>query len=190
MNPVLRIFAALSVLLVIVQARNAPLSIPLKQRGTTNADLVKQTLHAVSKRTVGDYTLVPEALDAGFWYGNFDVGDSKNLSLLIDTGSADVAINPSLYCESLAGINLNSSGSLGYVGSGCGAYEIAYHTFADTVSVAGLTVHNQTLGAVTRTTPRNNGTITQFPHDGIVGFSGVSPGDTQLGGVTVFPEPV
>ncbi|KAK5717852.1 hypothetical protein LTR15_008693 [Elasticomyces elasticus] len=70
--------------------------------------------------------------------------------------------------------------------NGCGVAEIAYSTYADTVSVAGLTAHNQTLGAVTKTTPPNNGTITLFPHDGIVGFSGVAPGDTQLGGVPFF----
>ncbi|KAJ5900940.1 acid protease [Penicillium subrubescens] len=31
------------------------------------------------------------------WFGSFDVGNSKNLTLLIDTGSSDVIVSPGLY---------------------------------------------------------------------------------------------
>jgi hypothetical protein len=36
------------------------------------------------------------------------------------------------------------------------------------------------------TTPPNNGTITEFPHDGLVGFGGTFANETQLGGVPFF----
>lgn len=33
----------------------------------------------------------------GFWFTNFTVGASKDLVLLIDTGSCDVYLNPGIY---------------------------------------------------------------------------------------------
>ena len=130
-----------------------------------------------------------ETLDAGFWYGNFSIGASTNLSLLIDTGSDDVAVNPGLYIPSSASQNLGQSGALRYGTTeedGCGSADIAYNTFADCVSQQGLVAENQTFGDVYATPPPNNGTITQFPHDGLVGFAGVTPNETQLGGRPFF----
>jgi pepsin A len=33
----------------------------------------------------------------GFWFGDFTIGGSSNLSMLIDTGFADVIVNPGHY---------------------------------------------------------------------------------------------
>ena len=60
-----------------------------------------QTIHALShlrKRqsgTLGSY--IGKTL---YWFGNFKVGDSGPLKLLIDTGSADLLVNPGLYTPS------------------------------------------------------------------------------------------
>lgn len=32
-----------------------------------------------------------------YWFANFDVGDSKNVKLLVDTGSTDLLVNPGMY---------------------------------------------------------------------------------------------
>lgn len=32
-----------------------------------------------------------------YWFGHFDVGNTKNAKLLIDTGSTDLILNPGLY---------------------------------------------------------------------------------------------
>lgn len=56
-----------------------------------------QTVHALSslrKRQSGSYgNYIGETL---YWFGNFKVGDSGPLKLLIDTGSADLLVNPGL----------------------------------------------------------------------------------------------
>ena len=69
------------------------------------------------------YAVQHETLDAGFWYGTFDVGEAKDLSLLIDTGSSDVAVNPDLYKPSPHSENLHEKGQLSYATAqenGCG----------------------------------------------------------------------
>jgi pepsin A len=32
-----------------------------------------------------------------FWFANFDIGNSQNVSILIDTGSPDLLLNPGFY---------------------------------------------------------------------------------------------
>jgi pepsin A len=44
-----------------------------------------------------------------FWFGSFDVGDSKNLTLLIDTGSSDVIVNPGLYKRGPQSVDTHST---------------------------------------------------------------------------------
>lgn len=44
----------------------------------------------------------------------------------------------------------------------------------------------RTFGNIYATTPPDSGTITQFPHDGLVGFSGTSASGTQIGGTPFF----
>lgn len=51
--------------------------------------------HHLRKR---QYAIEATGLDrALYWFGNFSVGDSGPLSLLIDTGSSDILIDPGLY---------------------------------------------------------------------------------------------
>jgi hypothetical protein len=43
---------------------------------------------------------IPNEIDhALFWFGNFTVGDSQNLDLLVDTGSSDLIVNPGEYAK-------------------------------------------------------------------------------------------
>ena len=63
-------------------------------RDTADADTVK-ALSAIRKRQSAD---LPAKLgNSLYWFGNFSVGDSGDLKLLIDTGSTDCLVNPGLY---------------------------------------------------------------------------------------------
>ncbi|OHW90382.1 aspartic protease precursor, partial [Colletotrichum incanum] len=109
----------------------------------------------------------------GFWYGSFHVGLSTNLSLLIDTGSSDLAVNPDRYKASSASVNLHQRGVLLYdtvYENGCGFANISYSVFNDTIHFANLTVPIQTFASVKPTPAPDNSTVTQFPHDGIAGL--------------------
>ncbi|KAK0251179.1 hypothetical protein LTR91_005281 [Friedmanniomyces endolithicus] len=124
-----------------------------------------------------------------FWYGTFNIGARRNLSLLIDTGSSDVSTNPDLYKPSPSSLDLHRDGVLSYSTGeedGCGTANISYHTYADAVSFAGSTACNQTFAVVIAKPPPNNGTITQFPNQGIVGFSRTFASATQLDAIPFF----
>lgn len=66
----------------------------LSHRDTADAETVN-ALSAIRKRQSG---VVPSKLgNSLYWFGNFSVGDSGPLKLLIDTGSTDCLVNPGLY---------------------------------------------------------------------------------------------
>lgn len=68
--------------------------------------------------------------DEGFWFANFTVGTSKDLSLLVDTGSADVGLNTGNYKPSSHSINLNMIGQESYgttQSNGCGSGFVRFH---------------------------------------------------------------
>ena len=118
-----------------------------------------------------NFTSEPETYDAGFWYGSFGVGESRNLSLLIDTGSGDFAVNRELYVPSKHSKDLNHSGVLEYgtwKQNGCRSAKVKYDAYLDTVAMLGLAAQNQTFGKVVEP----NGSLTKFPHDGIAGMIG------------------
>ncbi|OOF94901.1 hypothetical protein ASPCADRAFT_208555 [Aspergillus carbonarius ITEM 5010] len=103
----------------------------------------------------------------GFWFGSFDVGNSKNLHMLIDTGSSDVIVNPGLYAQgsSSASLNLTFENAYGTTESdGSGTGTVAGTLYNDTVQFGSLNAA-QTVGSATGTA--------LIPGDGIVGFAGV-----------------
>lgn len=198
------------------KAKRNHITVPLNQH-QGKIDLIKHTIHAAAKHSGGRgrhrFALEPETLDAGFWYGVFNVGEAHNLSLLIDTGSPDVAVNPGLYKPSRASRNLSEAGSLEYgtvEENGCGAANISYQAYTDYVSQAGLVARNQTFGnVIPNPAPVVAGTITSFPyvkhrveplsrqcvlmsfafrHDGIVGFGVPPANETQIGGTPFFQD--
>lgn len=171
------------------------ITIPLMQHRGENADANAQTLHAYIRHSQprSSFATAPELQDAGtgFWYGTFSIGSSTNLSLLIDTASSDVAINPGLYKPSSHSENLHQTGHLQYAttqADGCGYADIKYHTYSDTVSLAGLTASNQVFAEVINSTPPNPQTVTVFGHDGLVGFGGTLASQTQLGGTPFLQQ--
>ena len=169
-------------------------TIPLTQRRTGNTDAYTKTLHAVSRHGLthnAGFAIAPETLDAGFWYGIFSIGDSNNLSLLIDTGSTDLAVNPELYTPSPKSHNLHQRGRLQFYSAqadGCGFADVKYKTFTDEACFAGMTSRNQTLAEVVKTPPPNHETISKFPHDGLVGLGGTNASQTVLGGTPFFQQ--
>ena len=49
-----------------------------------------------------------------FWFGNFDIGDSENLTLLIDTGSSDVIMNSGMYKPGPRAANIHKNFTITY----------------------------------------------------------------------------
>jgi hypothetical protein len=80
------------------------LAAPTRQDGFTvstyrdSADEHTRALLSTSRRLRGRQAAsIPAAIDSIlYWYGNFTVGESDNLGLLIDTGSSDLILNPGL----------------------------------------------------------------------------------------------
>lgn len=135
-------------------------------------------------------TVVPLVFDESerLWYGTFHLGESTNLSLLIDTSSLNVAVDPSLYKPSTQSTELHQSGDLQYTtidGNGCGHENIEFEAYADTMSIQGLVAWNHKFAYVMSSTPPKNNTITSFSHDGVVGY-GVP---TMLGGTELLGRP-
>ena len=135
--------------------------------------------HASRYKDVSGPVIVPETLDKGFWYGLFDVGNAHNLSLIIDTGSPAVGIDPDKYKPSSASKDLNSSLTIQYITAlenGCGVANISGEEYSDRVSVAGLVAQDHRFYKIVKKTPPNNETLTQLPHDGVVGLDNVEYG--------------
>ncbi|PYH96565.1 acid protease [Aspergillus ellipticus CBS 707.79] len=115
----------------------------------------------------GKYSTETISESEGFWFGSFDVGSSKNLHMLIDTGSADVIVNQGFYETGSTSVSLNltfdnSYGTTESDGSGTGS--VTGTLYNDTVTFGSLTAA-QTIGSA-------NGSAL-IPGDGIVGFAGV-----------------
>ncbi|KAJ5123149.1 acid protease [Penicillium atrosanguineum] len=103
-----------------------------------------------------------------FWFGSFDVGSSKNLTLLVDTGSADVIVNPGLYKKGSRAIDINENFTITYAttkSDGSGSGTVTGQMYNDTVKFGSMEAH-QTVGSA-------DGTAL-IPADGIVGFAGLA----------------
>lgn len=114
------------------------------------------SMHGISRLKAGaagtkaPFTINPATFAKhDFWYASFDVGDAKNLRLALDTGSPFVVVNPGLYKPSSASVNQKNNGNITYSGiepDGCGALQVFFDLYSDTVSTPqGLTVTNQTV---------------------------------------------
>ncbi|KAJ5900153.1 acid protease [Penicillium taxi] len=117
-----------------------------------------------------------------FWFGSFNVGNSRNLTLLIDTGSSDVIINPGYYRRGSASVNIhknftNTYGSTESDGSGTGT--VTGSLYNDTVSFGSFHAH-QTVGSASAGASGD----ALIPADGIVGFAGLE--ESAFGGASPF----
>lgn len=135
----------LALIVALSQARH--ISVPLTlHRGNGYVQGVSRRSTAASKSS---FVIEPATLaNNDFWYGYFDVGDSKNLRLALDTGSPAVELDPNLYKPSSQARNLSISGNVSYTGTmpdGCGALEIFYEVYQDTVTLQGLKATKQHL---------------------------------------------
>lgn len=111
--------------------------------------------------------------DAGYWYASFDIGDSKGLSMILDTGSDYVSVNPRLYKPGSASVDVGEEGVYTYSTmeeNGCGSATVSYHAYEDTMTYQGLTVKGQSLGA-SKEMPESPGNYTKFDHDGLIGLT-------------------
>ena len=80
--------------------------------------------HEPDRQNEHRVTVVEVISDGGFWFADFTVGAAGNLSLLVDTGSADVGLNTGNYKPSSRGIDLNAIGQDSYgttQSNGCGS---------------------------------------------------------------------
>ena len=153
--------------------------IPLQQNeGEVNP--FQHAAYAISKYGIrasssSPLPVEPETLDGGFWYGLFEVGDAKNLSLIIDTASSAVGINPMRYKPSPASKNLHMSGLYRYLTTmedGCGESNFSYNVFSDQASNGDFNVKQQHFYSIEKKPQTTPGIITKLPHDGVIGFAG------------------
>ncbi|KFY31701.1 hypothetical protein V493_00881 [Pseudogymnoascus sp. VKM F-4281 (FW-2241)] len=105
-------------------------------------------------------------IDAGFWYADFTVGGAYDLSLLIDTGSGDIVVNPGIYIPGKISENLNIAFENTYGTTskdGTGSATIVGDLYSDEVSFGGLSAV-QIVGSANGSSP--------LEKSGIAGFSG------------------
>lgn len=132
---------------------------------------------------------IPLVFVEGFWFGNFTTGDATDLSLLIDTGSSDIYVNPGLYKPSSESHTLNQTVSMSFITTepnGCGEMILKSHVVTDKLVVGSFTATNQSIGTVVDMPQPNNDTITKFPGQGIIGFLGESADSSSFGGIPFF----
>ncbi|KAK0225834.1 aspartic peptidase domain-containing protein [Armillaria fumosa] len=129
-------------------------------------------ISAIIKPVVANLTdFVEGAIDV-LYYGSIDIGTPfQTLTVDIDTGSADLWVP--VHCPSCVRDQFVPDRSSSYVNErrkfsvvyGSGSVKGVLAT--ETVTLAGVTVQNQTFGAVSRTTDDFN----YFPNDGLLGMA-------------------
>lgn len=132
--------------------------------------------HPIGKRSTATD---PAGLDSAlYWYSSFSVGDSGPLSLLVDTGSSDILIDPGYYKPSTnVKPYITKKYAIEYEGvtkAGEGFELINGTALLDNVTVGGLTVKHQALANITAYKFFDLDGA-QAPHralarDGIIGF--------------------
>ncbi len=65
---------------------------------------------ALLARPQGLYSNTPQ----GFWFSHFTIGASKDLEILIDTGSADAILNPGVYEPSSGSVDTGKPFRISY----------------------------------------------------------------------------
>ncbi|TQV94532.1 hypothetical protein V2A60_005572 [Cordyceps javanica] len=108
--------------------------------------------------------------EQGFWFSHFTVGASKDLEILIDTGSSDAIMNPGIYQPSPASQDQGRRFRIAYATTnpdGSGSLAASGKVYRDVVTQLGanLTVTQQVIGAID--SPSSPPT---FPHDGLIGY--------------------
>ncbi|KAJ5339140.1 acid protease [Penicillium brevicompactum] len=136
----------------------SPLQVP------SHVDLIPQT-HSRFKAQAGRETISPSD---NFWFGSFDVGRSKNLTLLVDTGSADIILNDGVYKPGPGSVKVGREfnltfGSTNSDGSGSGT--VTGPLINDTVRFGKFSTQ-QAFGLAD---PQEDGS-NLIPGDGIIGF--------------------
>lgn len=129
-------------------------------RGSYNVELSKKIIeHRDTSSAQG------VSSSGGFWFGDFTVGGSSNLSMLIDTGSADIIVNPGFYAAGKISKPLNQTFQDNYgttSSDGTGNSQLVGNLYIEQVSFGDLTA-TQLIGSTNATS--------QLPNAGIVGFS-------------------
>ncbi|OAA50332.1 aspartic protease precursor [Metarhizium rileyi] len=108
----------------------------------------------------------------GFWFSHFTVGASRDLEMLIDTGSSDAILNPGIYQASPASVDTKRQFRISYATTnpdGSGTLTASGHVYQDVIThrAANLTVSNQTLGDI-----KSPSSPATFPNDGLIGYAG------------------
>lgn len=106
-----------------------------------------------------------------WWYGNFSIGNSANLSLQIDTASGIIGINPGRYQPSSKSIDLHKTydhADIGYgtmLKDGCGTAGYRGKGYMDTLTLpGGLIIEDQAFASLLE--EPNRPQSKQLPHDG------------------------
>ncbi|TVY53093.1 Plasmepsin-2 [Lachnellula cervina] len=123
------------------------------------------------------------SLDGGFWFADVTVGDSDTpLELLLDTGSADLVLNPGLYTGGPTAVNLQNTFDITYGttgnSAGSSSQTLTGSIYNDTVQLSSFKLESQTIGVVV-SNGSNSSSSSVYPHDGIIGFGDESFSSTN-----------
>ena len=101
------IVASLADFSVGVKARNPGEHRPVLRR----AQARRQSVQIIEPGTTQSLVTIPIVgnLTTGRWFGNFSIGNSGPLSLLIDTGSSNIVLNPGRYKPGADSQNLGTN---------------------------------------------------------------------------------
>ncbi|KAJ6780497.1 hypothetical protein PWT90_02973 [Aphanocladium album] len=110
--------------------------------------------------------------EQGFWFSHFTVGASKDLEILIDTGSSDAIMNPGVYKPSSSSVDQNRKFYISYATTnpdGSGELSASGEVYKDVITQLGanLTIPQQAIGDI-----RDPTGPPTFPRDGLIGFAG------------------
>ena len=127
--------------------------------------------------------MVPLAQESGFLVGKLDVGNSKDLSLIIDTEYQDIYVDPGLYKPTYQSNNLDmpdSKPAKWAFGDTTNLAGFDYGVYSDVVLVQGLEVTDQKFGYA------SGNTTVGYPLQETVGLLGGNRSTQSFSGTPFF----
>ena len=131
---------------------------------------------------------IPISQEDGFLFTQFDVGESKNLSLILGTLLAPMFLNSGIYnpttsAKKIDGFNGSLYGTLPF-GDTCFRPDSNYSVYSDAISVHGVRVADQRFASdLKASTPALQKQVVEYPHDGILGLAGGTSEKTSFEGL-------
>jgi hypothetical protein len=143
----------------------------------TTAGLSITALALARQNSPAGQVTVPVHTDADLVFGNFRVGDSRYLSLIIGTDPYLTFLNHGVHGKtqkSTTDGNMIDASENFLLGRQCATSELNWMLYTDVMTVRGPQAHHQQLAYLLQNGTIISGTMFGIAHDGILGLSGGS----------------